>query len=294
MPTSVPTAAAAAPEATGDRGAPPLQEMQNQLTALGLRPEEATAYLHLLARGPTRATDLAGVLGMSRQRVYRLTDQLARHGFIAMATGRPRRFAAASPETLLAQLRSRVDLQARLLQQLEPNLVTRLVALQSPPAEAANAQVRIIRGRWDIIAQSHRMYEAAKRSVDTIFTHAAGMPVLEATGGLVILGQRALAGVEVRMVVRGALPVALPPLVQARATSGPEGMISLVTDGAESLIVLMSEPGRPGTGEVPLALWTDAPDFATLQRALFEALWANARPAPAYVGATARPGPRPR
>jgi DNA-binding MarR family transcriptional regulator len=257
-----------------------MDKVAEKLIEIGMAPEAVHAYIQLLVRGPLKASELAQAAGVTRQRVYRLAAEMSQDGLVAVAPGRPRRFVAAAPQALVGQLRSRLELQARLLETTERDLVAALARMRAVPgAPPGDTDVLVVQGRWSIIAEAQRMYRAARASIDKVFTHAGGLPLLAGTGSLEILAARARAGVQVRLVLHesefeaASQPGAIPPGIQVRYAAGPPGMVMSLVDRAEALQVMSADPLRRGPKQPPVALWTAALDYAELQATLFERLW---------------------
>jgi sugar-specific transcriptional regulator TrmB len=87
-----------------------------RLVELGLTGYEATAYLALTRRGAATGAELARLAGLPRQRIYDVLEALVERGLASARPGRPVRYTAAAPESLLALVarrRAELDRLAR-------------------------------------------------------------------------------------------------------------------------------------------------------------------------------------
>lgn len=71
------------------------------LDHLGLTEYEQRALTELLALGRTTAPTLAEATGVPKARIYGVLDALSERGFVEVTAGRPKRYRARSPETIL-------------------------------------------------------------------------------------------------------------------------------------------------------------------------------------------------
>src|SRR5919197_1876831 len=88
-----------------------------ELTRLGLTTYEAKAYLALVRRDSSTASEVARVASLPRQRIYDVVESLLEKGLAAAHPGRVATYDAVPPnralERLLAQQRQQLEAHAR-------------------------------------------------------------------------------------------------------------------------------------------------------------------------------------
>ncbi|WP_290899330.1 TrmB family transcriptional regulator [Ferroglobus sp.] len=85
-----------------------MQEYKSRLTNiledLGLSKTEAEIYLLLLKRSGASVSELAKEVGLTRQRIYDILENLSEKGLIYVSAQKPRRYYAVSPEVATSML----------------------------------------------------------------------------------------------------------------------------------------------------------------------------------------------
>src|SRR5947207_3207517 len=106
-----------------------------QLTGLGLTSYEAKAYLALLRRDSSTASQVARLAGVPRQRVYDVLASLVGKGLAVARPGSVVKYAATAPEIALERLLA--DHRQRLA---EVERTTASMIERSPRASAASSR----------------------------------------------------------------------------------------------------------------------------------------------------------
>jgi sugar-specific transcriptional regulator TrmB len=85
------------------------------LVGLGLSRVEAEIYLFLAQTGPLRGTEIADMLKLYKQQLYRSLRKLQCKGCVKATIGRPALFSAVSLEEVLDQFMKSKEKQAKIL-----------------------------------------------------------------------------------------------------------------------------------------------------------------------------------
>ncbi len=171
-------------------------EIVHALTELGFSLNESRAYEALLRWGPQTGYEVGQRAQVPRSAVYGALRRLVATGAARSIAGSPERFVAAPPETLLALLRKRFDVQADMLEHAISALD---VSLEVPDVFSVHGYGRIIEeaerlsrtaqkslllSGWPRELETLReaLEDASKRSVSiVIFSHAHLPPELMGT-----------------------------------------------------------------------------------------------------------------
>lgn len=263
----------------------PDAELTERLAALGLDEREARAYLHLCAVGPSRAGDVAAVLGLKRTETYRALETLVGREFALAQLSRPVVYEAIPPETVFAREAERRE---RELKELETVRADVLSAIADARRHSANHHgrhaFRILQGRRAILHAAAAMLHGMKDGqamVSTYFGPANATPRNPAYQETI---KRAQEGISMRLLLRDAPGLAdslrgllEAPKVSVRCFDYPHPLRMTIVDGREVLVWLVNDPSLALDAVGDVALWTNAPDFIHAQQVLYESLWAGGR-----------------
>src|SRR5262245_45991128 len=106
-----------------------------QLGSLGLTSYEAKAYLALLRRDSSTASEVARVAGLPRQRIYDVLGSLVERGLASSRPGNVVKYGATAPELALERLLQRQREQLAELERQTSQAIERL----TPQYEAGRA-----------------------------------------------------------------------------------------------------------------------------------------------------------
>lgn len=143
----------------------------DDLVQLGLTAYEAKAYLALIRRDLSTASEVARVGGLPRQRVYDVLGSLVEKGLASARPGSPARFSAAPPEVALERLLgerrhelARLEREAkRIVDELAPAYLAGQA--HSNPLE----YIEVLRDRAAIAKRFDELQAGAKREI-LVFT----------------------------------------------------------------------------------------------------------------------------
>jgi len=80
----------------------------NMLLHIGLRKEEAKAYVAILTLGVANATEIAKIARIPRSHIYEVLNSLFERGLIKLVSGNPKRYAITDPNASLKPLIKRI------------------------------------------------------------------------------------------------------------------------------------------------------------------------------------------
>lgn len=130
-------------------------DIVSALTELGFSLNEGRAYDALLRWGPQTGYEVGQRAQVPRSAVYGALRRLVAAGAARSIAGSPERFVAAPPETLLALLRKRFDIQASLL---ETAIAALDVSLEVPDAFSVHGYERVME-------EAERLSRTAQKSL---------------------------------------------------------------------------------------------------------------------------------
>lgn len=214
------------------------------LTPFGFTNTESVVYGALLRSGPVTGYAVARAVGLARANVYSALAGLVRRRAAALVPGRPARYRAVDPQTLVTQLAAG---QAAALARLEQSLRD----TGGEPAEVVH-EVTGARPLANVVMQ---LVARAERSVEGVITadlfRASGPAWRRATG-------------RATLAVRGAGPIEDPSGVLAGAAPADTDTL-LVVDAATVVVAA-------GADEAARGLWSDHPLVVSLARRALAAL----------------------
>jgi sugar-specific transcriptional regulator TrmB len=208
------------------------------LTPFGFTGTESVVYGALLRSGPVTGYAVARAVGLARANVYSALAGLVGRKAAALIPGRPARYRAADPQTLVTQLAAG---QAAALERLERSLRD----TRGEPAEVVH-EVTGARPLANVVMQ---LVARAERSVEGVIT----ADLFRASGP----AWRRAAG-RATLAVRGAGPVEDPGGVLAGAAPADAGTL-LVVDAATVVVAA-------GADDAARGLWSDHPLVVSLAR----------------------------
>ena len=207
------------------------------LTPFGFTGTESAVYGALLRSGPATGYAVAQAVGLARANVYAALSGLVAREAAARLPGRPARYRAVDPQTLMTQLAAQ---QAVALERLERSLRE----FRGEPAEAVH-EVAGARPLANVVMQ---LVARAERSVEGVIDgdlfRATG-PAWRRAAGRATLAVRSAAVDDGSGVLSG--------------TAAPDAGTLLVVDGAVTVVA-------SGDGEAARGIWSDHPLMVSLAR----------------------------
>lgn len=264
-----------------------VRDAVERLALLGLDRRQATLYVHLVALGPQRASQLAAAVRMHRTDAYRHLQDLMRRGFATASLRRPTTYVAVPPERVWADALAAADARTRELRDARDGAM-HAFGLLAPTVNGAAAPLshRFLRSRQAIYETVEALVRNMRRSqwmVSTTFSAANATPANRPFQTTI---EKARAGASMRFLfvespglVERIAPM-MGPRVEVRFFEPRSPLRFSVFDDEEILYWLVTDPSAGLDAKGDVAMWTNAPDFVRAQKETFEALWAQARPAP--------------
>lgn len=261
---------------------PEREELLEGLASVGLEPEEAQLYLHLVAQGPSKASEVAKGLPMSRAETYRKLQTLVRKGYASATLHRPTQFVAAAPAQFMQIL---IDHQEALLDRMRSvgaQLTRALAHLRPVPADAAPHEetFRIVTGRREFYRLAAQMARRAQREFAFLNTTDGGAEQADKAGFWTVLANRARSGLATKLVLRGGedakqrvKEVSDVPNLSLHALQTETPIRFAIADARELLISVIIEPVPNLTAKADVSIHTDASDFVGTLREFFDVTW---------------------
>lgn len=257
--------------------------VENVRENLSLGAPDAAVYVQLCVGGPAKASELADALRVHRNEVYRSAERLAARGLIQTTFEKPARYVAVDPDRVFGH---EIDERLRAVEALRESrrkVMDVLVQVHAQADAPVKNTYKVIQGRNEISLARNRLLEEAAHSVLWLSTFRPDHALVETSGGLDLLAERAAKGVEVKALLRSGIEsrTRLEPLLRhANAAFRPfdaESVIRFYVVDAKELIMYVvhgSAESRYAPDEV--AIQTTASGFVQAQSAFFEQCWRGA------------------
>jgi HTH-type transcriptional regulator, sugar sensing transcriptional regulator len=221
--------------------------LTEELVSLGLRANEARAYLALVRHGPVSAAEVADAAGISRPKVYESLKSLERIGFCLPYSDGASRYQAVPPTLAISELLRRRE-QSRLeSEKRDQQTATRVLAeLPNEPEASAggpDGYMTAVVGRDDMLELFRGIASRAEHQLDIVL----GSPQIEPPEtGMATQLDALRRGVKMRIIYDSNLPdvsesydelvangaqirkLESAPLRLALRDSGGEGLVALV------------------------------------------------------------------
>jgi sugar-specific transcriptional regulator TrmB len=250
---------------------------------MGLALPDAAVYVHLVLGGPAKVSDLAEVLHVHRNDVYRSAERLTGRGLIETTLERPTRYAAVSPENALGRL---VDERMAALESLRASrerVVEMLLALQDQGDGPSRNTYKLIQGRHEVLAARNRLIESAQSSIQWLTSLPASVSLLELSSGLDRIQEALSAGVRLRAIIHNdpmsvslLAPVRKHEQAEVRGWNPGSAIRLFIVDDETLLMHVVGGNGASAADEV--AIQTTAADFVGTEQLFFEQCWRSATP----------------
>jgi len=165
--------------------------------SLGLSPYEARAYLVLLERGESKASQVAMASRIPRGRIYEVLESLHAKGLVSVVSAKPLRYRSVPLKAFIE--RRREELRAA-EDDMERN-ASRLIASVAPrPTSGPTGEFLLFRKRQVVVRKFREMIESARKE---IIVSASEMCVVRGSRLFIdAIRERAQAGVPIRISTR--------------------------------------------------------------------------------------------
>jgi HTH-type transcriptional regulator, sugar sensing transcriptional regulator len=225
--------------------------LTEELVSLGLRANEARAYLALVRHGPVSAAEVADAAGISRPKVYESLKSLERIGFCLPYSAGAARYQAVPPSLAISELLRRRE-QSRLEgekhdRQTAARLLSELPGEPDGSGGGANGYMTAVVGREDMLEMFRGIASRAEHQLDIVL----GSPQIEPPEtGMQTQLEALERGVKIRIVYDSNLPdvvKAYQPLLtkgaQVRKLASAPLRLALRDSGGEGLVALVARSG---------------------------------------------------
>ncbi len=267
------------------------EDFLNKIRGLfGLNLYEARVWTALLSRGVSTAGELSDIGNVPRSRAYDVLESLEKKGFIVMKLGKPIKYLAIEPRTVVDKVKKYLHNQTterlgRLDELKTSDVLDELTALHTQgidfiePSDMAGA----IKGRHNIYTHLESMVKNAQKSVVIMTTSKGVMRKIEALKPE--LARLKKKGVNIRI----AAPITkdaeasikgVSNLAEVRHSTDFNARFCIV-DGKDMMFMILNDEEVHPSYDV--GIWVQTPYFASAVQNLFDKNWATMKPASAVI-----------
>jgi len=253
----------------------------------GVPEKAARVYLAACRTGPQTASELARLSAVNRVETYRYIKLLTAERLLKATAGRPRRFAATSPDELLDRWIRRASDRLRQLEEDRHKVLSDWEESRTEIEEGDPRKFAVLEGREVIRRFLLKRIGTSERQV-LISTTGPALSTWIDDGVGRALRTAADRGVKVRIVTEVYATNLvetkhLQSFAELRHSKGPVANRSVILDRQGALVYVSDEDGHGTTGHEQIALWSKAPMFVQLARDYHRRLWTPATRAEARV-----------
>lgn len=257
------------------------------LSEHGVPEKAARVYIAACRTGPQTASELARLSAVNRVETYRYIKQLTAERLLKATGGRPRRFAATSPDELLDRWIRRASDRLRRLEEDREKVLADWEESRTEFDDEDPRKFAVLEGHETIRRFLLKRVGTAERQL-LISTTGLALPGLIDDGVDRALRTAVNRGVKVRLITE-VYPTNLvetklfQTFADVRHARGPVANRAVVFDRTGALVYVSGEDGLGRTGEEQVALWSTAPMFVQLARDYHRRLWTPSTRAEARV-----------
>jgi sugar-specific transcriptional regulator TrmB len=233
------------------------------LRELGLTEYETRAYLSLLEKGATTASQISEHANVPYSKIYEVLNSLERKGWVETKRGRPSRYYPKSPSEALNAVRLRLEDS---LKSWEQTVVSELQPLYEKREIREKPDIWILRGEFSVLAKLREMLSKAKVELmiaAPTLTKAlveAFTPILASfkdgeVKALLLIGK----DVDEQIIEK------LKDVAEVRVRDHMFGG-GVIVDGKEALLLL-------GEEKPTLVIWSDHMGLVKFAKDYFQYLW---------------------
>ena len=253
-----------------------------------MRPYEARAYLFLLERGESKASQVAMVSRIPRGRIYEVLESLHAKGLVSVVSAKPLRYRSVPLKAFIE--RRREELRAA-EDDMERN-ASRLIASVTPrPTPGPTGEFLLFRKRQVVVRKFREMIESARKEV---IVSASEMCAVRGSRLFIeAIHERARAGVAIRISTRitpqnRAAVEMLRREADARHTDpGNRGTSILVVDGSQVFICHWNPDDEDLHFGDDVGLWSTNPGVVESFHTIVADAWDRGIPADVLLSETA-------
>jgi len=236
------------------------------LRELGLTEYETRAYLSLLEKGATTASQISEHANIPYSKIYETLNSLERKGWIETKRGRPSRYYPKSPSEALNAVRLRLEDSQK---SWEQTVVSELQPLYEKREIREKPDIWILRGEFNTLAKLREMLSKAKVEL-MIAAPMLTKALVEAVASMLI----SFKGSEVKALLLIGKDVAeqiIEKMMDVAEVRFRDHMFGggVIVDGKEALLLL-------GEEKPTLVIWSDHSGLVKFAKDYFQYLWETA------------------
>lgn len=246
------------------------KEFLNKLKDFGLNSYESKLWTALLSRGVSTAGELSDIANVPRSRSYDVLESLERKGFIITKLGKPIKYIAVPPSSVIERVQKKVvedaEKQTKLIESLKgSDVLSELSLLHSKgiemvePADLTGA----IKGRSNIIDHIETMLKHAEKSVVIITTEEGIVRKAETLKSSITKNKSKNLNVTILAPVNKHTQKAVDMLREVATVKNTPETIGryIIIDSREVLFMLMQDKTTHPSYDV--GIWVNSPYFAS-------------------------------
>jgi len=245
------------------------EKTKRALQDLGLTEYETRAYVALLQRGSTTASEISEMAPVPYSKIYEVLGRLERKGWIETEPGRPSKHYPRSPPDALEATRLRRD---RLFKASETQVLGELTPIFQKRESQERPDIWIVRGEFNIMSKIRETMEKSTREILMAVPGFTREMLDLVSPTLLHLKSR---GVKIQLMTSEDVEKQTLNEVCGFAEVRVRGQMfggGIVSDVQEVMLMLEEEEGRAA-----LAIWSDHVGLARFAKNYFEYLWNDAK-----------------
>jgi sugar-specific transcriptional regulator TrmB len=256
--------------------------------SLGLSPYEARAYLVLLERGESKASQIATASRIPRGRIYEVLESLHAKGLVSVVSAKPLRYRSVALKAFIE--RRREELRAT-EDDLETSATRLMASVAARPTPSPTGEFLLFRKRQTVVRKFREMIEGARKEV---IVSASEMCV--GRGSRLFMDayrDRANAGVAIRVSTRitpqnrDAVEIVRRVVDVHHTDLGNRGTSILVVDGSEVFICHWNPDDEDLQLGDDVGLWSTNPGVVESFHTIVADAWDRGIPADVLLSETA-------
>ena len=255
--------------------------------SLGLSPYEARAYLVLLERGESKASQIATSSRIPRGRIYEVLESLHAKGLVSVVSAKPLLYRSVALKTFIE--RRREELRAA-EDDLERSASSLMAQVTQRPTPGPTGEFLLFRKRQVVVRKFREMIEGARKEV---MVSASEMCVARGSRLFIdAIRDRAKAGVAIRISTRitpqnrTAVEVYRRDVDVHHTELGNRGTSILVVDGSEVFICHWNPDDEDLRFGDDVGLWSTNPGVVESFHTIVADAWDRGIPADVLLSET--------
>jgi len=237
------------------------------LRELGLTEYETRAYLSLLEKGATTASNISEHANVPYSKIYETLNSLEKKGWIETKRGRPSRYYPKSPSEALSAVRLRLEDSVK---SWEQTVLSELQPLYEKREIREKPDIWILRGEFNTIAKLQEMLSKAKSKL-MIATPTLAKGLMQAAVPMLIRLRDS--GVKILFMASQDVGESnLEKMAEVAEVRVRDHMFGggVIVDGKEALLLL-------GEKKPSLVIWSDHVGLVKFAEDYFQYLWSSSK-----------------